>query len=56
MSKWNEYGSYEKWVASNRGELESEYKERNDKYYDHIQPDTYVSFDDFCMGKWQWLD
>ncbi len=56
MDKWKRYGSYEVWKSSNISTLEYAYKERMDKDYDPIQPDTYVSFDDFCMGQWQWLN
>ena len=55
MDKWREYGCYEAWVESNRGVLKHEYDEYIEKNYDWVMPDTFVSFGDFCMGKWQRL-
>ncbi len=54
--KWEEYGTYENWKSSNSGWLETEHKELLDEKYTWVMPDTYVSFDDFCMGKWQSLN
>ena len=55
MDKWKEYGSYEAWKNSNNSSLQSDYDEHIESHYNWVEPDTYVSFDDFCMGKWQWL-
>lgn len=56
MAKWRIYKTYENWVESERSRLECEYKDRQEKYYDPVIPDTYCSFDDFCMGQWQSMD
>ena len=53
MGKWREYGSYEAWKDSNHSELKAEHDEYIDKEYDWVMPYKFVSFDDFCMGKWQ---
>lgn len=56
MDKWRKFGSYERWKSQNHSSLKAEYDEYIEKNYDWVQPDTYVSFDDFCMGTWQSLD
>ena len=55
MDKWQEYKTYDRWVSVNEGWLKSEYNDYIADKYDWTMPDTYVSFDDFCMGKWQSL-
>ena len=53
MDKWEKYGSYERWKEYNFSELMRKYDQRNGDKYDPYIPDTYLSFDDFCMGQWQ---
>ena len=55
MDKWQEYGTYERWQHINRHQLESDWKARQADKYDWSMPDTYVSYDDFCMSVWQSL-
>jgi len=52
MDKWQEYGSYENWKESNYSQLKRDYI---DCEYERRQQYENPSFDDFCMGKWQWL-
>ena len=56
MDKWQKYGGYENWKCSEDGWLKVKYDEYMEKNYTSTMPDTYVSFDDFCMGQWQGLD
>lgn len=56
MDKWEKYGSYEAWKSTNFGNFQAKYKAYLEKNYTPIMPDTYISFDDFCMAKWQRLD
>ena len=56
MSKWMKYGSYELWKESNHGALKYQHDDYIEQNYNEVQPHTFVSFDDFCMGKWQSLD
>lgn len=53
MNKWIEYGSYEKWVYLNKQQLTDDHKKEVDENYNWVEPDTYRSFDDFCLGTWQ---
>lgn len=53
MDKWRRYGSYENWKESNLRLLKNQHEADKDRIRDMIEP---PSFDDFCMGKWQWLD
>ena len=53
MNKWKKYGSYEVWKSSEEGFLRVKYDEYIEAKYIPIQPDTFVNFDDFCMGQWQ---
>jgi hypothetical protein len=55
MDKWKKYGTYERWQHINRHQLESDWKARQADKYDWSMPDTYVSYDDFCMSVWQSL-
>ncbi len=45
---------YESWKYSEEAYLRVKYDEYIKENYNPIMPDTYVSFDDFCMGQWQW--
>jgi len=54
--KWGKFGSYENWQQSNSARLKNDYNDYMDKNYNLVMPDTYVSFDDFCMATWQWMD
>lgn len=56
MNKWKEFNSYENWKNQSNFILRQEYDEYIEKNYDWVQPDTYKTFDDFCMGKWQRLN
>ncbi len=53
MDKWKQFGSYEGWKSQNKDSLKADYDEYIDKEYFWVEPDTYVDFDDFCMGQWQ---
>ena len=55
MDKWTEYKTYNNWKYSNESELKRGYEERQEKYYTWVMPDTYISFDEYCMGQWQSL-
>ncbi len=56
MSKWDEYKSFKNWQNINEQSLRSEYRQYVDNYTPGDECDGVSSFDDFCMGKWQWLD
>lgn len=47
-----EYGCYENFKRENERELLSEYKANHENFKDQYD---YPSFEDFCIGKWQWL-
>ena len=55
MDKWKRYKTYENWKSSNESELRQNWEERQEKEYTWVMPDTYMSFDDYCMGQWQAL-
>ena len=53
MSKWKEYGSFNKWQSQNENELKSDYDACE---YERRQLFESPTFDDYCMGVWQRLD
>jgi len=55
MSDRNTVKSYDSWKSSNESELRYSYEKMQEEEYTWVMPDTYVSFDDYCMGQWQSL-
>lgn len=55
MDKWEEYKTYENWKQSNHSELTREYENFIENKYSPAMPESFVHFDDFCMGRWQGL-
>jgi len=53
MKTRKQYGTYENFKRDNESDLMSEYKNSHD---DLKRLYEYPSFEDFCIGKWQWLD
>ncbi len=53
MKTRKEYECYENFKAANESELMLEYQDKHEEFKSQYE---YPSFDDFCIGKWQWLD
>jgi len=54
-NKYKDYTGYEGFKRIEHSRLKREYDEHMEKNYYEAMPDTYISFDDFCMGQWQRL-
>lgn len=52
MDKWKEYKTYENWKSQNHTSLKAKFDECWYERQNQLEP---PSFDDFCMGQWQWL-
>lgn len=54
MDKYDKYGSFQKWKNINYDNLLRDYKSGKNCADSRISTDD-ISFDDFCLGRWQWL-
>jgi len=54
MSKWNTHKTFDNWKNQKYNELMREYKSGKN-CGDSMRSTDDISFDDFCLGKWQWL-
>ena len=50
-----EINNFSAWQSCNEGRLRAKYEEwkENNSTDIALYPDTYQSFDDFCLGQWQ---